>query len=50
MTKSFSKAIALCDEVIRDSKKLNSKELRRFFEEYASTQKEVIEMLRKKFN
>jgi hypothetical protein len=45
-----SNAIRLCDEVIDDCKKLRSKELRQFFEEYANAQKEVLEALRNKLN
>jgi hypothetical protein len=48
--KIVTAALAACDEVIRDSKKLSSAELRRFFEEYAKAQKEILEALRKRIN
>jgi hypothetical protein len=43
-------ALALCDEVIRDSKKLSSQELRRFIEDYVLAQKKTLDALRKKVN
>jgi len=46
--KIISNAIALCDELSGDSKKLRSKALRRGTEEYANAQKEALEAVRKK--
>ena len=43
-------ALAQCDEVIKDSKKLSSKELRQVIEDYVDAQKKVLEALRKKVN
>lgn len=50
MLKMLNDAMTVCDEVIRDSKKLRSKELRQFIEEYVNAQKEIIDDLRKKVN
>ena len=48
--KLITDALALCDEIVSDSKKLNSKELRQFIEEYVDLQRKVLEALRKKVN
>lgn len=48
--KIITDALAACDEVIRDCKKLNSTQLRQFIEEYVKAQKETLEALRKKVN
>lgn len=48
--KLITDALALCDEVINDSKKLSSKELRESIEEYVNVQKKALEALRKKTN
>jgi len=48
--KIITDALAACDEVIRDCKKLHSEELRHFFEEYVRVQRETLEALRKKVN
>jgi len=48
--KLITDALAICEEVIRDSKKLSSEELRRFIEEYVKVQKKALEALRKKVN
>jgi len=48
--KIITDALAACDEVIRDCKRLHSEELRHFFEEYVRVQRETLEALRKKVN
>ena len=48
--KIITEALATCEEVIRDCKKLSSAELRRFIEEYVRDQKEALELLRKTVN
>ena len=48
--KLITDALALCDEVISDAKKLSSKELRQVIEEYVNAQKKALEALRKKVN
>jgi len=48
--KIITDALALCDEVIRDCKKLRSQELRKMIEDYTKAQKEILEALRMKVN
>jgi hypothetical protein len=48
--KIITDALALCEEVIRDCKKLRSKELRQLIEDYVNAQKEALEALRRKVN
>jgi len=48
--KIITEALATCEEVIRDCKKLSSTELRRFLEEYVKAQEQTLEALRNKIN
>lgn len=48
--KNITEALALCEEVIRDCKKLRSRELRQLIEDYVNAQKEILEALRRKVN
>jgi hypothetical protein len=48
--KIITDALALCEDVIRDCKKLRSKELRQLIEDYINAQKETLEALRRKVN